>query len=126
MAGIMIDPMAAVSAAVEPEIPEKKISETIETIPRPFLKWPTRALARLTSLSEIPPVSIKAPARMNRGTARRGKESHPVKIFWGRMTRGIFPFNRRPKIEARPMLKAIGMLMAIKARKARLRIIPIC
>jgi hypothetical protein len=38
MAGIMIEPMAAVSAAVEPEIPEKKISDTMETIPRPFRK----------------------------------------------------------------------------------------
>ena len=43
MAGIITEPMAAVSAAVEPEIPEKKISDTTETIPRPFLKWPTRA-----------------------------------------------------------------------------------
>jgi hypothetical protein len=40
------------------------------------------------------------------------------------MTSGIFPFNRRPKIEERPMLKAIGMLMTIKPRKARLRRIP--
>jgi hypothetical protein len=125
MAGIMMEPIAAVSAAVDPDIPEKKISDTITTMARPFLKWPTRAVARLTSLREIPPVSIKAPARMNRGMARRGKESQPVKILCGRIIRGIFPFNRRPKIEARPMLKAMGILMAVKNRKTRLRIIPI-
>jgi hypothetical protein len=41
------------------------------------------------------------------------------------MTRGILPFTRRPRIEASPMLKAMGTLMAIKTIKARLRIRPI-
>jgi len=81
MAGIMIDPMAAVSAAVDPEIPEKRISETIATIPRPLRKCPTRACASLTSRREIPPVSMSAPARIKRGTARSENESQPVKIF---------------------------------------------
>jgi len=82
--------------------------------------------ARLTSLREIPPVSIKAPARMKKGTARSGKESQPVKIFCGTMTRGTFPFSRSPIIDASPMLNAIGTLTATKPRKVRLRIIPIC
>jgi hypothetical protein len=125
MAGIMMEPMAAVSAAVDPEIPEKKISDTMETIPNPFLKWPTKAWARLTSLIEIPPVSIKAPARIKKGTAKRGKESQPVKIFCGTMIRGMFPFIRRPRIEASPMLKAMGTLMATRATKAMLRMRPI-
>jgi hypothetical protein len=63
---------------------------------------------------------------MKRGTARRGKESQPVKIFWGTSTRGMVPFSRRPKIEAIPMLKAIGTLKAIKQRKIILRKTPIC
>jgi hypothetical protein len=124
MAGIMIEPIAAVSAAVEPEIPEKKISETIETMPKPFLKWPTKARARLTSRREIPPVSIKDPARMKKGTARRGKESEPVKIFWGTMTSGMFPFIRRPRMEANPMLKAMGTLIATREIKVILRMRP--
>jgi hypothetical protein len=41
------------------------------------------------------------------------------------ITRGTLPFSRRPKIEDKPMLKAIGTLMAMKQRKARLRIMPI-
>jgi len=126
MAGIMMEPMAAVSAAVDPETPEKKISDTMETIPRPFLKWPTKAYARLTSLLEIPPVSMRAPARIKKGTAKRGKESQPVKIFCGTMTRGMFPFTRRPTIEANPMLNAMGTLIATKPIKARLRRRPIC
>jgi len=125
MAGMRIEPIAAVSAAVDPDIPEKKISETMDTIPRPFLKWPTRARARLTSLMEIPPVSISAPARIKKGTANNGKESEPVKIFCGTMTRGIFPFINRPRIEARPILKAMGTLIPMKQMKATLRIIPI-
>jgi hypothetical protein len=120
----MIEPMAAVSAAVEPEIPEKKISETIETMPRPFLKCPTKAWARLTSLNEIPPVSIKDPAKMKKGTARRGKESDPVKIFCGTITRGMVPLMRRPRTEANPMLNAMGMFRATKAIKVMLRIKP--
>jgi hypothetical protein len=41
------------------------------------------------------------------------------------MTSGILPCSRRPRIEASPMLKAIGTLIATKAMKAKLRIIPI-
>jgi hypothetical protein len=41
------------------------------------------------------------------------------------MTRGMLPFIKRPMIEASPMLKAMGTLMAIKPIKARLRMRPI-
>jgi hypothetical protein len=61
---------------------------------------------------------------MKKGTARRGKESEPVKIFCGTMTRGMFPFIRRPRMEASPILKAMGTLMATKAMKAILRMRP--
>jgi hypothetical protein len=110
---------------VEPEIPEKNISDTIDTIPRPFRKCPTKARARLTRRMEIPPVSIRAPARMKNGIAKRGKESEPVKIFWGTMIRGMSPLSRRPKIEANPMLKAMGTLTATRDMKAMLRKSPI-
>jgi hypothetical protein len=62
---------------------------------------------------------------MKKGTARRGKESEPVKIFCVTMTRGMVPFMRRPRMEASPMLKAIGTLMATKAMKVMLRKRPI-
>jgi len=65
--------MAAASAAVDPEMPEKKISETMDTIPIPLRKCPTRDRARFTSRMEIPPVSMSAPARMKKGIARRGR-----------------------------------------------------
>jgi hypothetical protein len=74
---------------------------------------------------EIPPVSMSAPARIKKGIARRGKESDPVKIFWETMTRGISPFSKSPKTDARPMLKAMGTLTAMRQIKVRLRKRPI-
>jgi hypothetical protein len=62
---------------------------------------------------------------MKKGTAKRGKESQPVKIFCGTMTRGMPPFIRRPRIEANPMLNAMGTLIATKPIKARLSMRPI-
>ncbi len=87
----MIEPMAAVSAAEEPETPEKKIVATMTTWASPPRMWPTRTLAKRTSRAEIPPVSMKRPARMKKGTARSGKESRPVNIFWARIVSGMPP-----------------------------------
>ena len=47
--------MAETSAAVEPEMPEKRISATTTTIARPPRTFPTIAIARSTMRSEIPP-----------------------------------------------------------------------
>jgi hypothetical protein len=41
------------------------------------------------------------------------------------ITRGISPFNKSPKTDARPMLKAMGTLIAMRQIKARLRRRPI-
>ena len=81
MAGIVTEPIAAASAADEPETSEKKIVATITTRPRPPGRWRTRTLARFTSRRPTPPVSRKAPARTKRGTASTGNESSDVKIF---------------------------------------------
>ena len=77
MDGRRRDPMAEASAIEEPEIPEKKISETTTTNPSPPLICPTRFRANRTSRCEMPPCSIKPPARMKRGMARNGKVSMP-------------------------------------------------
>jgi hypothetical protein len=71
------DPMADASAMEEPEMPEKKISDTTTTNPRPPRMCPTRLLANRTNRAEIPPCSIRAPARMNSGMARKGNVSIP-------------------------------------------------
>ena len=63
-------PMAAVSAAEEPDISEKKMVATITTMPMPPRMCPTMALDNSTMRLEIPPVSISMPARTKSGTAR--------------------------------------------------------
>ena len=69
--------MAEASAMEDPEIPEKKISETTTTNPNPPLICPTRFLANRTRRWEIPPCSISPPARIKRGMARNGNVSMP-------------------------------------------------
>ena len=63
MAGIMIDPMAAVSAAAEPDTPEKIAADTIDTCASPPRTCPTRAFAKLTIFCVSPPSDMRLPAR---------------------------------------------------------------
>ena len=77
--------MAETSAAVEPEMPEKRISATTATIARPPRTRPTMAIARSTMRSEMPPDSMRAPATMKSGMASRTNESTPPRILMGRM-----------------------------------------
>ena len=70
-------PMAAASAEVEPDTPEKKISAMMTTCPSPPGRCPTSDRASVTRRRLIPPTSMRKPARMKRGTASMGKESMP-------------------------------------------------
>ncbi len=63
MEGIMMDPIAAVSAAADPETPEKMAAATMDTWASPPRTWPTRAFAKLTIFSVSPPSLIRLPAR---------------------------------------------------------------
>ena len=87
--------IAETSAAVEPEMPEKRISATTTTIASPPRTFPTMAIARSTMRSEIPPDSISAPARMKSGIASSTNESTPPRILIGRMIRPTPPMPSR-------------------------------
>ncbi len=63
MAGIITEPTAAESAAAEPEMPAKNMLATTDTMASPPVTHPTRTLAKLISRREMPPLSIKAPAK---------------------------------------------------------------
>ena len=63
-AGAMRDPIAEMSATVDPEMPEKMYSATSETIPSPPRTCPTSTCENFTRRREIPPVSIRDPARI--------------------------------------------------------------
>jgi hypothetical protein len=88
MTGIMKDPMAAVSAAPAPVMPEEKSMATRVTKLRPPLILPTSILEKFTIRGVIPQASIKFPAKMKRGTEIRRNELRPTNILWGIRTKG--------------------------------------
>ena len=63
IAGIMIEPMAAVSAAADPDTPEKMVADTIDTCASPPRTCPTSALAKPTIFCVSPPSDMRLPAR---------------------------------------------------------------
>ena len=77
MAGITTPPMAAVSAAAEPEMPAMIIEATMAAAASPPGAQPTRLLQKSIRRREIPPTSMMEPAIMNSGTASRSNESTP-------------------------------------------------
>jgi hypothetical protein len=109
MAGIMIEPTAAVSAVDEPETPAKIIDAITEIIPKLPLINPKHAPEKSTILREMPPLSINLPASINNGIAMMGQESKAVNIRWGTNTIGKVPSPRREKLEPSPRAKAIGI-----------------
>jgi hypothetical protein len=66
----------------------------------------------------MPPVSMKSPAKIKKGTARSGKESRPVNIFWARMVRGIPPLYKIAPALASPMEIPMGNDSAISPQNA--------
>ena len=64
ISGSMMAPMAAVVAMPEPDSAAKNAQEITATIARPPRTQPTRLEAKSTIRLEIPPASIRAPARI--------------------------------------------------------------
>jgi len=81
MAGIATDPIAAVLALGDPEIPDINIVEEITTKPNPPYILPTKTIARSTIRLANPPCDINCPASTNKGIAISGNESSPDKNF---------------------------------------------
>jgi hypothetical protein len=73
---------------------------------------PTSDLAKSTSRREMPPVSIRLPARMKKGMAARGNLSMAENISLG--TRMSLPLSNSvsPRTAAPPIETAIEMLKA--------------
>lgn len=108
MDGIVILPIAAVSAAADPEIPAKNMEPTTVIKPNPPLIWPTNVYAKSISFSDIPPRSMIDPASIKNGIAINVNESVPVNILWGITTNGIWFNNNNVMVEAIPSANAIG------------------
>ena len=88
-AGMVSDPIAAVSAAPEPDTPAKIMLARTAASESPPRMRPTSATANFTRRTEMPPRSINSPARMKYGTAIRGNESTMMNIRCGVTTQGI-------------------------------------
>jgi hypothetical protein len=73
MAGIVTEPMAAASAADEPETSEKKIVATITTRPEAAGQVAHEDVREVHEPPPHPPVSRNAPARTKSGTASTGE-----------------------------------------------------
>ena len=66
-----MEPIAATVAVPEPEIAAKNKAVTTATYPRPPCTGPIILSARRINRLEIPPLSIIAPARTNKGMVSR-------------------------------------------------------
>ncbi len=81
ISGIVIEPIAAVSALAEPHTPEKNIVPKTTTIPKPPRTRPTSTNDMFTMRPAIPPCPIIVPAKIKRGIANSVKESMPLSTF---------------------------------------------
>ncbi len=109
--------MAETSATVEPEMPEKMYSATTTAIERPPRIQPTSTWASRTRRTAMPPVSMRAPARMKSGMASSTKESTPSKICLAITESGYSPLHQSPAKPETAMTKDTGTPRARKTRK---------
>jgi len=119
--GISIAPMEETSATAEPEIPPKNMEARIFTWARPPRTLPIRALAKPTSLREIPPWLMISPERMKKGIARREKELTPLTRRCTMDIKGMFR-NIAVKIEDRNREKVMGNFMTSMKTNEPIRI----
>ena len=96
--GMISDPIAAVSAIADPEMPPKSRQETTQTTPSPPGMKPKRVAAKATMRLPTPPLESSSPPKMNNGTAIRMKGSTPemklrkiVSRGWERSNAQIMP-----------------------------------
>ena len=72
----------------------KKQLVTTVTTARPPNLWPTIALAKFTSFSEMPPFSMMTPARMKKGMASRVGLAVPLYMVLAKVVRLKPSFTR--------------------------------
>ena len=125
ISGIVIDPIAAVSALADPQTPEKNIVPKTTTIPKPPRTLPTRTRDIFTILPAIPPWPIIVPANINNGIANNVNESMPLRIFWGIVIRKSGEIRISPTNVATPNDIAIGTDVIKHTNKIRITISPI-
>jgi len=117
IAGISIVPIADVSATAAPVMPAKNMDATTLTIASPPRIEPTKIFENLIRRFVIPPLFIREPASIKKGTAINGKESVPENIFCGIIRRGISGFMNKHAREEIPRQNATGIPIIRKSKK---------
>jgi hypothetical protein len=105
-------PIAKVVATDEPDTAAKIMQVSTQVIGRPPWMPPTIERAKSTRRCEIPPVSIRLPARMKKGIAARGNLSSALNISFGNRIIRSGSEMRSPTDAARPMETATETLNA--------------
>ena len=108
MAGSATEPIAAVLALGEPEIPEKNNVEKITISASPPGMRPTNTSAMSMMRRAMPPCDINVPASTNSGMASNGNESRPARNFCGRTIRNSGELYSRPAIAEMPRAMPTG------------------
>src|SRR5512137_3223332 len=106
-----IAPMANVVATLEPDTAAKIMQVSTQVAARPPWTPPTIDLANSTRRAEMPPDSIRLPARMKNGIAASGNLLIAPNISLTMVSRLTFDCQA-PTIDERPMATATEMLSA--------------
>src|SRR5512144_1474607 len=104
--------MAKVVATDEPETAAKIMHVSTHVIGRPPCTPPTSDLAKSTRRRDMPPVSIRFPARMKNGIAASGNLSIAVNISFGIASHGKSVKPAMPTHAAKPIATATETLKA--------------
>ena len=110
---MVMRPMAAASAASEPEMQAKKPQPRMVAVPKPERNPPTVASATSKSFSESPVLTSTSPVRMNKGTAIRAKASIPSNRASPNRLNGRTSVVSKMAMEPRPSTTHIGTAMMI-------------
>ena len=101
-------------------MPEKIIEEITETWPSPPGMWPTSARAKRKIRLVIPPVFIRLPARMKKGTASSVKPVVPEYMRCGSMASKLpCPRPTKKPTAVSPMATAMGRSKRMSSSRTR-------
>ncbi len=95
------EPIDAVSATAEPEMPAKKVEARMLTSESPPRTKPTSTLANATRRRAMPPSAMIAPARTKKGMASSENLATPDEIWIITASSGR-PIQSAARREARP------------------------
>ena len=87
--------IAAISAALEPEIPETRYIPATSTYCRPPRTWPNRLARKATMARAMPVISMSRPRKMKSGTASKMRWLMPSSMRPTRIITGVCVVSAR-------------------------------